>query len=224
MARTDTLGNFLTDVAEAIRTKKGTTDTIQASNLDTEIANLSGGGKFAPRWLRFSYYIGTELDAELANLDTSNMTSMQTMFNSCTNLPSLDLSSFNTSNVTTMYAMFNKSSALTSIDLSSFDTSNVTTMYGMFQGCSALTSLDLSNFDTTNVTNMAYMFDGCTSLQSIDIRGFDFTNVSSHTAMFQNVQNNCAIIVKDDTAKTWITTNFIILKNVKTVAEYEASV
>lgn len=44
MARTDTLGNFLTDVAEAIRTKEGTTETIPASEFDTRIANLSGGG------------------------------------------------------------------------------------------------------------------------------------------------------------------------------------
>ena len=44
MARTDTLGNFLTDVAEAIRTKEGTTETILASEFDTRITNLSGGG------------------------------------------------------------------------------------------------------------------------------------------------------------------------------------
>ena len=43
MARTDTLGNFLTDVAEAIRTKEGTTETIPASEFDTRIANLSTG-------------------------------------------------------------------------------------------------------------------------------------------------------------------------------------
>ena len=45
MARTDTLGNFLTDVAEAIRTKEGTTKTIPASEFDTRISNLSGGGE-----------------------------------------------------------------------------------------------------------------------------------------------------------------------------------
>jgi hypothetical protein len=44
MARTDTLGNFLTDVAEAIRTKEGTADKIKASDFDTRISNLSGGG------------------------------------------------------------------------------------------------------------------------------------------------------------------------------------
>lgn len=43
MARTNTLGNFLTDVANAIREKKGTSETIQASDFDTEIANLPSG-------------------------------------------------------------------------------------------------------------------------------------------------------------------------------------
>ena len=44
MARTDTLGNFLTDVADAIRTKAGTSETIQASNFDTAISNIPSGG------------------------------------------------------------------------------------------------------------------------------------------------------------------------------------
>ena len=44
MARTDTLGHFLTDVADAIREKKGTSETITASDFDTEIENLPSGG------------------------------------------------------------------------------------------------------------------------------------------------------------------------------------
>ena len=44
MARIDTLGNFLTDVATAIRNKKGTTDTIVASDFDTEIESIETGG------------------------------------------------------------------------------------------------------------------------------------------------------------------------------------
>ena len=44
MARIDTLGNFLTDVATAIRNKKGTTDTIAASDFDTEIDSIETGG------------------------------------------------------------------------------------------------------------------------------------------------------------------------------------
>ena len=43
MARTDNLENFLTDVAGAIKTKKGTTDKIPAANFDTEIASIETG-------------------------------------------------------------------------------------------------------------------------------------------------------------------------------------
>ena len=43
MARTDTLGHFLTDVADAIRTKTGSVDTIAASDFDTEIENIPVG-------------------------------------------------------------------------------------------------------------------------------------------------------------------------------------
>ena len=45
MARTDTLGHFLTDVADAIREKKGTSSLILASSFDTEIESISGGGQ-----------------------------------------------------------------------------------------------------------------------------------------------------------------------------------
>ena len=44
MARTNNLTNFLTDVASAIKTKKGDNTPIPASNFDTEITNLPSGG------------------------------------------------------------------------------------------------------------------------------------------------------------------------------------
>lgn len=43
MARTDTLGHFLTDVADAIRTVEGSGEAIQASDFDTRIEALSSG-------------------------------------------------------------------------------------------------------------------------------------------------------------------------------------
>lgn len=44
MARTDNLNNFLTDVANSIREKKGTTELIPASDFDTEIESIETGG------------------------------------------------------------------------------------------------------------------------------------------------------------------------------------
>ncbi len=43
MARTDTLINFLTDVAAAIKAKKGDSTPIPAADFDTEITNLPSG-------------------------------------------------------------------------------------------------------------------------------------------------------------------------------------
>ena len=68
------------------------------------------------------------------------------------------LSQLDTSNVTKMQFMFNGMSNITSLDLSGFDTSNVTAMHYMFYGMRSLTSLDLSGFDTSNVTDMDRMF------------------------------------------------------------------
>ncbi len=43
MADTSNLSQFLTDVASAIKNKKGTTDKIPAANFDTEISNITTG-------------------------------------------------------------------------------------------------------------------------------------------------------------------------------------
>lgn len=45
MARTDNLSNFLSDVAESIRIKKGTNEKILANKFDEEIASIAGGSE-----------------------------------------------------------------------------------------------------------------------------------------------------------------------------------
>ena len=42
MAKNNNLNDFLTDIADAIRTKKGTEDPINAQDFATEISNISG--------------------------------------------------------------------------------------------------------------------------------------------------------------------------------------
>ena len=124
------------------------------------------------------------VEASFKGSNTSNVTRMDTMFQDCSGLTSLDLSSFDTSNVTDMDSMFYNCASLTSLDVSNFDTSNVTNMFSMFFGCSSLTSLDVSNFKTTNVTNMHYMFGGCAKLTSLTLSNFDTSNVTNMYNMF----------------------------------------
>ena len=122
----------------------------------------------------------------IKNLNTSNVTDMNGMFDSCSSLTSIDLSNFDTSKVTDMGGMFYGCSSLTSIDLSNFDTSKVTNMAYIFYDCSSLTSLDLSNFDTSKVTNMSAMFDSCSSLTSLDLSNFDTSKLTNMSGMFDS--------------------------------------
>lgn len=63
MAKNDNLTDFLTDVANAIRTKKGTTDPINPQNFSDEIASIKSGGSsvVTEKNVNFVDYDGTLL-------------------------------------------------------------------------------------------------------------------------------------------------------------------
>lgn len=169
----------------------------------------------------FGGFEGENID--LSKLDTTNVISFTSTFINCSKLKEIDLSNLNLDNVTNMSGLLRGCQNLTSINFGNFNANGVTNLERTFYNCYSLTSLDLSKFTTSNLTNLYYTFYGCRSLRHLDIRNFDFTTVSEHTDTFgsgsSSVPTDCEIIVKDDTAKTWITTNFPTLTNVKTVAE-----
>ncbi|MCO6530076.1 BspA family leucine-rich repeat surface protein [Lactobacillus sp.] len=125
----------------------------------------------------------------LSNFDTSQVTSMLSMFANDKNLKSLDLSGFNTSNVTDMSKLFKSCSALTNLDVSSFNTAKVKDMSTMFNLCTSLTNLNLNNFDTKNVENMNSMFFACQSLSSLNVGSFNTSKVTDFTVMFGDCHN-----------------------------------
>ena len=122
----------------------------------------------------------------IENLNTENVTYMNSMFNKCTALKSLDLTNFNTAKVTNMSYMFNDCSALASLKVSKFNTAEVKDMDFMFYNCSTLTSLNLSNFNNAKVTTMISMFHGCTKLESLDLSKFNTAEVTNMGCMFYN--------------------------------------
>ena len=102
----------------------------------------------------------------LQYLNTSQVTTMYSMFANCYELTSLDLSTFNTHQVTNMGTMFQGCSKLQTLNLASFDTSNVDNMGSMFKGCTALTTIYVSpTWTTAKVDTWSDMFSGCTSLK-----------------------------------------------------------
>lgn len=176
MARTDTLTNFLTDVADSIRNKTGKSDAIACEDFDTEIESISGGGDLdwsaigydtTPESITEGYNYAKEIQEEWTPtsrlvdgykdvlicpyIDISSRTSLSLFAYQCRSLISIPL--LDTSNVTDMGSTFSGCSALTIIPL--LDTSNVANMSGTFAACSSLTTIPLLN--TSNVTNMYNM-------------------------------------------------------------------
>jgi len=202
MARTNTLGNFLTDVADAIRTKKGSEEPIAAADFDTEIENLPSGGDLseyfsdtisqgytnAPGW--------TRTIKKLPQFEVTG-TSASVMFTNYLG-EALDLTGMDFSNVTNMSSMFSGCTFLRKIIFGNFDSSNVTNMDSMFYNCSQRAEnlpleIDFSKIDTSSVTNMSNMFAyfgrnittaGTGKILTLDLSSFDTSNVTKMNSMF----------------------------------------
>ena len=159
---------------------------------------------------------------DLSNFDTSKVDNMGFMLSGCSKLTSLDLSNFNTSNVKYMGGMFCNCSKLTTIDVSKFDTSKVTDMTQMFFGCSKLTSLDVSNFDTSKVTEMQQTFDTCSSLTSLDVTNFNTSNATDMKGMFSDCSKLTSLDVTNfDTSK--VTDMFFMFKGCSNLISLDVS-
>ena len=79
------------------------------------------------------------------------------------------MENLNTSEVTSMLSMFAYCSSLDSIDVSRFDTSKVEDMEGMFYACSSLAELDLSSFDISQGCATSTLLKDCTSLRRLHV-------------------------------------------------------
>ena len=207
MARTNKLSDFLTDVADAIRSKKGSQDTISASQFDTEILGLPSG-TYQTKTLTINangsqtvtpdqgydaideITITTQVPQKQLQSKTYNFTTNQTI----ELLPDTGYDGFDVVTLTINIPSEYNAKMLTTIsdtvaDLSKYivkvpalDTSNIRNMNSTFYGCSALTEVPPLN--TSNVTTMNSTFYGCSSLTSIPL--LTTSNVTSMSNIFKN--------------------------------------
>ena len=122
----------------------------------------------------------------LPKIDTSNVTSMNKMFNGCyslTAIPQLD-----TSNVTSMSYMFLDCSSLTAIPM--LDTSKVTNMSSMLYSCYSLTyayfknvSLSIGLGEVTHLTKDSLLYlinnEAATSAITITLASYAYERLAS---------------------------------------------
>lgn len=247
MARINNLTNFLTDVASAIKTKKGDSTPILASNFDTEINEIKGINDAYE--LKSTYNPTSSTSSPIADgskyrllmtalikevpkmtLDFTSYQYLNFGFVNCIGLEKIDVSQWDVSTITSFRALFYGCENLKEIDMSNWTPPSSGNVNLVFKGCTSLTSANLSSF--VGGYNIGELFNGCTSLQHIDIRGFDFANCTYVIATggtnflgsptLGYVPTTCEIIVADQTQKDFMTTNFASYTNVKTVVEYEA--
>ena len=129
----------------------------------------------------FNDYRAFDIELNLQDLDTSNVTDMTSMFDYC-NVKKINLSGIDTHNVKNMSHMFYCCSSVKEIDVHNIDTSNVKHMSCMFAWCK-LKKLDLSSFDTSKVLFMENTFEGA-EIDDLNISSFNTENVKSMSQMF----------------------------------------
>ena len=138
--------------------------TFRYKGVKPEGAYALNEGASEPGWLTYKNEIKEVVfNASFAN---ARPTSCYYWFCGCSKLTDIEgIENLNTENVTNMNSMFDRCSALTSLDLTNFNTAKVSDMSYMFMGCSALTTIFVSDKFVTNlVTSSDNMFHMCINL------------------------------------------------------------
>ena len=148
-------------------------DFLEVSNLTTFNDLFSGCSKLE--------YVNTE------GWNTSKVTDMRCVFNSCVRLTNVDLSVFDTSGVQLFIEMCNNLGSSPSstegiihepVDLSGWDMSSATSMARMFQ-YAKFTELNLSGWQFGSGAYLTNMFTGCSKLVKLNLSGWNMDNVPS---------------------------------------------
>lgn len=166
------LTEFLKGIADAIRAKKGTTETINAQDFATEIANLPSGGS-SDEFLDFIQRRVTEFQntsvtkvsqytcynyTTLKTVDFPNLTTIEDYaFNNCSGI-----TSFNAPKVTSIggYAFYNV------VNLTSINFPEMTTVGGYgFRQCRKITKAMFPKLTSVG----AYGFSRCNVLAVVDL-------------------------------------------------------
>lgn len=172
MARTDNLSNFLTDVADSIREKKGTTELIPASEFDTEIDSISSG-----------------VDINDYFVHQSNvLVGLARWIKKC---PDLELGSTTTAN------MFYNCSSLEVVDR--INCPKASSVSRMFNNCPSLVTIEYVNMsEATNITDFIYQCPELSNVGNFQNLGLAYlTTQSTNYSYYTLTLANCTKLTHD---------------------------
>lgn len=215
MAKNDNLKDFLTDVADAIREKKGTTDAINPQDFSSEIASIQSGGDSRdwseigydaePSFIEEGFAYAKEIkdnwndsisnfkdDLNLIifpNISLSSKRSMNDFFNGCYRL--IDVGNLPFELFSSCTRTFQDCRAL--IKLPPLNMINNSSLWYAFANCYSLVELHITN--SYKVTYYSNAFNGDKSLAYIN--AIDMSSASNSTAMFASCSNLLFCLIKN---------------------------
>ena len=207
-----TLTQLFTNIANAIRAKTGSSETIKAEDFPTEIADITTGHLdnteyaeanddlddilegstpttiYPPDWSQIGYEDTPQIIIDGFNYAKDIYDNWDSSITDMQGKYSGDLQlkyfpNVNTSNVITLNSCFVNCNYLENIVL--INTSNVTNMYRTFMNCYRLENIPL--LDTFKVENFNEIFKNCSKLKNIP--EFDTSNIKFMSNAFGNCSN-----------------------------------
>jgi len=125
-------------------------------------------------------------DADLNDIDVSNITDMSVLFNGL-DPHNINIRHWDVSNVKDMECIFYVCYNF-DCDLSGWDVSSVRIMNSMFDNCKKFTGKGLENWKSIKCIDMNCMFYNCVNFDC-DLSGWDVSNVEDMGGMFYGCKN-----------------------------------
>lgn len=175
MARTDNLNNFLTDVADSIRSKKQTTGKVNANDFDVEIDSI------ASKPTKGFFLDEFNSDGRPTKLEVIGMTGLPVYC--CSNIYNVSVQingrydqgffrDLKTVQLDSKCMYLNSFCFQNCVKLTNINTKLIKRVYfNSFNNCQSLVSLDLSNVEYIGSigygTSTGYAFNGCKNLERL---------------------------------------------------------